>query len=56
MKLHAPKNVTFWISVILAAVGVLGHFVNLGVLSGWSWLLILAGFILLMLGVLVKGL
>ena len=54
MRLHAPKNVTFWIALILVALGlvfmfVIGHY-------SWAWFLILAGYILLALGVLLKGL
>ena len=56
MKLSAPKVVTFWIAVILA---ILGFLASKGVLSGLSsyafWLL-LAGFVLLALGTLMKDL
>jgi len=56
MKLHAPKKITFWISLVLVVLGILGRFLNLGLISDWSWLLIVAGYILLLLGVLLKGL
>ncbi len=56
MKLHAPKNITFWISLILVIVGIVALVVPLGVLSTYFWLLILAGYILLALGCFLKGL
>lgn len=56
MKLRAPKNITFWISLILVVLGIIAKLVPLGVLSAWFWVLILAGYILLALGVLLKGL
>lgn len=54
MRLSRPKNVTFWIAVILATLGLIGRFV--AVLSPLSFWLVLAGFILLVLALLIKGL
>jgi type IV secretory pathway TrbL component len=56
MRLHAPKNVTFWIALILVIIGIIARLVPLGVISTYFWVLILAGYILLALGVLLKGL
>ncbi len=56
MKPHAPKMITFWISLILVIIGVVGRFVSLGVISSWSWILVLIGYIVLALGVFIKGL
>jgi len=56
MRLNAPKVVTFWIAVALAALGFLA---SQGVLSGlaaYDFWLVLAGFVLLALGTLLKGL
>lgn len=54
MKLSAPKNVTFWIAVVLVILGLLA---SLGVLSGLSsyafWLVVI-GFVVLALGNLMK--
>jgi len=55
MKLHAPKKSPLD-SLVLVVLGILGRFLNLGLISDWSWLLIVAGYILLLLGVLLKGL
>ncbi len=55
MRLSAPKKLTFWISLILVVLGIVGKWLPLGVISGWSWILVVIGYILLMLGVLIKG-
>lgn len=57
MKLMSPKAITFWIAVVLAVLGLIGQ---LGLIAAISatvgfWLLFI-GFVLLALGVLLKGL
>ena len=56
MKLSAPKQITFWIAVALAVIGVIvklvPSFSKFG-LSGW---LILIGFVVLAAGNLVENL
>lgn len=54
MKLSAPKNVTFWISVVLVLAGLLGYLGVIGVLTGFAFWLVFVGFLLLLLGVLIK--
>ena len=56
MKLSPPKVVTFWIAVILAALGVLASQGIVPGLSGYAFWLVVVGFILLALANLVKGL
>jgi hypothetical protein len=56
MTLSAPKQMTFIISVVLAVVGLLATFIQLGFLSGIAIWLILVGFILLAVGCLVPNL
>jgi len=55
MKLSAPKQITFWIAVILAVLGILGTLVTLPVLSGFAFWLVVIGFIVLALGNLLEG-
>lgn len=58
MKLSAPKQLTFWIAVILGVLGIAGIFVSsLPFVSGPNaiWFL-LVGFVLLALGNLLEGL
>ena len=52
---QAPKNSTVLISVLLVLVGLLGAFVSPVLAENGDWFL-LAGFVLLLLGVYVKGL
>jgi hypothetical protein len=56
MKLSAPKVVTFWIAVALAALGLLGSQGVFAGLSTYAFWLVLAGFVLLALGTLLKDL
>ena len=56
MRLSPPKQSTFWISVLLAAVGFLGTVVDLPVASNYSFQLVTAGFVLLALANLMTGL
>ena len=55
-KLTPPKMLTFWIAIILAALGVLSTFVKIPFVSTYSLWFVVAGFVLLVLGLLFKGL
>ena len=55
MKLTPPKKITFWISVVLAALGLLGVLVSIPVISGLAFWFVLVGYVVLLLGLLVKG-
>jgi hypothetical protein len=56
MKLTPPKALTFWIAVILGALGFLGAIVSIPLVSAYAFWFLFVGFILLVLGLLVKGL
>lgn len=56
MKLSPPKKVTFWISVVLGLLGLISTFVSIPVVSGLAFWFVVAGFALLVAGLLVKGL
>lgn len=56
MKLTPPKVITFWISVILALLGFIGKLVAIPLVSTYAFWFLFAGFVLLVLGLLVKGL
>jgi hypothetical protein len=53
MKLTPPKNVTFWISVFLGVYGIIGTY---AATLPYAGLALVAGFVLLALGNLLKGL
>ena len=56
MKLSAPKVVTFWIAVALVVLGLLASQGVLSGLSSYAFWLVVAGFVLLALGNLMKNL
>ena len=55
MKLSAPKNITFYIAVLLALVGLIGFVAKIGFLVDYGIWLVLVGFIVLALGNLLEG-
>jgi len=55
MKLSPPTNVTFWISVVLFVLGILGSLTSIPVVSSYTFLLVALGYIVLFLGVVLKG-
>jgi hypothetical protein len=56
MKLTAPKQITFWIAVAIAALGVVAKLVSIPALSAYPGWLVAIAFVLLALGNLLKGL
>ncbi len=60
MKLNLPKKTTFWASVIIAAVGVVVgvvyKFTITPFLNTVAFLLVVAAFVLICLGLTLKGL
>ena len=56
MKLSAPKQITFWIAVVVAVVGVIATLVTLPVLSPIAIWVVAIGFVILALGNLLEGL
>ena len=56
MALSAPKQVTFWVAVVVAVIGLIAALVTIPVLSGFAlWILVL-GFVILAAGNLLEGL
>lgn len=56
MRLSAPKVITWWISVVLGALGLLGHFGVVVALAGYSLWLVTIGLVVLVLATLLKNL
>ena len=54
--LSAPKNITWWIALILAVLGIIGNFASVPFLSQYSFWLVLASAALLLFATRVKGL
>ena len=53
MRLNPPKMITFWVSIALGVLGLISLFVP-SMLTYAPWLL-LVGFVVLVLGLTVKG-
>ena len=56
MKLSAPKNLTWWIAVVVGVLGFLGNFMTIPVISGLSFWLLFLGFAILAIATFVDGL
>jgi hypothetical protein len=56
MKLTPPKVITFWIAVILGLLGFLGFVLTIPLISTYAFWFLFAGFVLLVLSLLVEGL
>lgn len=55
MRLNAPKQVVWMISVILGAVGVIGQVAGVGVLAPYTFWLVTIALVLLAVGNVMKG-
>ncbi len=55
MNLSAPKQITFWIAVVVAVVGVIASLVTIPVLSGFAFWLVVIAFLILAAGNLIEG-
>ena len=56
MRLSAPKQVVWWIAVILGVLGILATFISVPFVSGNAFLFVAVAFVLLALATLLKGL
>jgi hypothetical protein len=62
MHLNLPKKSTFWVAVVIAAVSLIVYIVhmfflnNIPYFGGVGYLLLLVAFVLLYLGLTIKGL
>jgi hypothetical protein len=56
MKLSAPKQVTWWIALIVGVVGIIASLVTIPVLTGLAFWLVVVAFVLLLLASFVPGL
>ena len=56
MKPNAPKQITWWIALVVGVVGVIANLVTIPVLSGFAFWLVVIAWVLLVLATFVKGL
>ncbi len=55
MKLTPPKQTTFWVSVVLAVLGLIGSFVSIPFVSDYAFWFVVVGYVILFLGLTMKG-
>ena len=55
MKFSAPKQITWWIAVVIGVLGILATLVTIPVLSGFAFWLVVIGFALLAVATVVEG-
>lgn len=51
----APKNITWIIGLICGLLGIIGHYANVQILSEYSYILLLTGFLVLAAGTSFRG-
>ncbi|WP_160317511.1 hypothetical protein [Ornatilinea apprima] len=56
MKRSAPKAATWWIAVILGAVGIISYLTAVPTISDFAFWLVAVGLVILVLGTLLKNL
>ena len=56
MKITPPTKLVFWLSTVIAVLGILGKFITLPFISMYYCWLLLVAFVLLWLGNVFKGL
>lgn len=56
MKLSAPKEITWWIAVIIGVLGILGNFTTIQYVSANAFWFVAVGFVLLALATLFRDL
>ena len=55
MRLNAPKQIVFYLSVLLVVIGLIFNFIGVPLLSMIAIYVVLAGYVLLFLGNVLKG-
>ena len=56
MQFSAPKQITWWIAVVVGVLGILASLVSIPVLSGFAFWLVVLGFALLAVATVMEGL
>ena len=56
MNLNAPKNITWWIALVLGVLGLIGGLITIPVLSALSFWLLVIGLALLLVANALPGL
>ena len=54
-RLNAPTQLVFLISLVLAVLGVLAIFISIPIVSAYAFWFVVAGYVVLALGCIMKG-
>lgn len=56
VKTSAPKQITWWIALVIGVVGIIANLVTIPVLSGFAFWLVVIAFVLLLVATVVSDL
>ena len=56
MHLSPPKNITWWIALVLGLIGLLGYLGNVAGLSAYAFWFVLAGLVLMLVATRTRNL
>ncbi|MEW5717605.1 MAG: hypothetical protein AB1817_03165 [Chloroflexota bacterium] len=56
MKLSAPKQMTFWVAVVVGLIGLVAGIVPIPMVSPFAFWIVVIGFVILALGNMLEGL
>jgi len=56
MELSAPKQVTWWVALVLGVIGLIAQLVTIPVLSGLAFWIVLVALILMLVAAFLPGL
>ncbi len=56
MSPSTPKKITWILGLLLGTLGIIGHYANVDILTEYNYILLLAGFIILVAGTSFRGL
>jgi general stress protein CsbA len=56
MKLSAPKQITFWVAIVVGVIGLIASLVTIHYLSDFALWIVVLGFVILAAGNLLEGL
>ncbi len=55
MKLSAPRQITFWVAVVVVVLGILSELLNIPEGATYQIWIVVVGFVILLLGNLLEG-
>ena len=56
MNTNAPRSITWIVAVAIGAIGILGYFISIPVISAYAFWLVVVGLVILAVATVIKGL